>query len=201
MRAARIRVNGTVQGVGFRPHVWTLARRLDLRGWVRNDSFGVDIAIEGEPAEVDRFLALLRDEAPPLARIDRIDSRAARVEGHPDFRILPSREIVDGFLPVPADVALCAQCLAEMRDPGDRRYRYPFINCTHCGPRFTLIRDIPYDRRFTTMAGFPLCPDCAAEYRDPGDRRFHAQPIACPVCGPRVWLEEAGGTSAEGDAA
>jgi hydrogenase maturation protein HypF len=192
LEGRRIHVTGIVQGVGFRPFVYGLARRFALQGWVRNTSSGVDIEVDGPPAALDAFTLALRDELPPLARIDRLDSTARSPNGFTDFLIHASQVEAGAFQPISPDMSICPDCLRELFSPNDRRYRYPFINCTNCGPRFTIIRDIPYDRPLTTMAGFPLCPDCAAEYHDPLDRRFHAQPVACPVCGPRIWLEGAG---------
>jgi hydrogenase maturation protein HypF len=194
-----VRVEGIVQGVGFRPFVYGLATRLGLGGLVGNDADGVFAEIEGDPARVARFLALLEDEAPPLARIDKITTRELAPAGSAGFAIAPSapggrsrRALVS------ADTATCADCLAELADPADRRYGYPFINCTNCGPRFTIITNVPYDRAATTMAGFEMCPQCAAEYHDPADRRFHAQPTCCPACGPQVRLVAADGTPVPG---
>lgn len=184
-----IQITGVVQGVGFRPFVYNLARRRGLTGWVQNTSAGVEIYAEGQPAALEAFLRALRAEAPALSRIDGMTVRDCPTEGLGDFAIRASEVIAGAFQPISPDVAICADCLRELRDPADRRYRYPFINCTHCGPRFTIITDIPYDRPFTTMADFPLCPACEREYHDPADRRFHAQPVACPTCGPRIWLE------------
>jgi hydrogenase maturation protein HypF len=175
--------------VGFRPFVWTLADRRGLRGWVRNDSSGVEIAVEGVATDVAAFLDALRNGAPPLARIDAVEVEDRAPDGHERFEILPSRAEEGAALPVSPDVATCDACLAEMRDPRDRRHRYPFLNCTDCGPRFTIVRDIPYDRPRTTMASFEMCDDCRAEYDDPADRRYHAQPVACPACGPHLRLE------------
>jgi hydrogenase maturation protein HypF len=185
----RVHVTGVVQGVGYRPFVFALAERHDIAGWVRNTSAGVDIEVEGTRAAVERFVADLQADAPPLARIDEVTVKAIAPKGASGFKILVSQSQDGGYQPVSPDVATCDDCLREMRDPTDRRYRYPFINCTNCGPRFTIITDIPYDRPSTTMAEFEMCPLCAAEYSDPRDRRFHAQPIACPDCGPHVWLE------------
>ncbi len=184
----RIHVRGVVQGVGFRPFIYHLARRYDLGGWVCNTSSGVDIEVEGHPRALDGFLHALTTEAPPLARIDAIDVQKLPPNGYPTFEIRHSRAQSGEFQPISPDVATCDACLAEVMDPADRRYRYPFTNCTHCGPRFTIIRDIPYDRPKTTMAAFTMCPECQAEYDDPADRRFHAQPNACPVCGPQLSL-------------
>ncbi|WP_374686201.1 carbamoyltransferase HypF, partial [Promineifilum sp.] len=188
----RLHITGVVQGVGFRPFVYGLAQRLALTGWVRNTSSGVDIEVDGPAGALADFAAALRDELPPLARIDSLEASERPANGFTRFDILASRAEAGAFQPISPDMAVCPDCLRELFDPADRRYRYPFINCTNCGPRFTIIRDIPYDRPLTTMAAFPLCPDCAAEYADPLDRRFHAQPVACPVCGPRLWLERAG---------
>jgi hydrogenase maturation protein HypF len=189
VKTQRVHVTGVVQGVGFRPYVWTLARRHELAGWVRNSSSGVDIVVEGADAGVERFLAELGAAGPPQARIDGVEAVPAERRGYAGFEILASAHEPDLSLPVSADLATCAECLREMRAPDDRRHRYPFINCTSCGPRYTIVRDIPYDRPRTTMAAFAMCPDCRREYDDPGDRRFHAQPVACPACGPQVWLE------------
>jgi hydrogenase maturation protein HypF len=197
----RVRATGVVQGVGFRPFVYGLATRLDLVGWVRNTASGVEIEVDGDADALRAFVEALRAEAPPLARIDRLESHPQAPAGSTSFVILESHDQPGAFLPISADVGLCADCLRELFDPGDRRYRYPFINCTNCGPRFTIITAIPYDRSNTTMAGFRMCPACAAEYQDPRDRRFHAQPIACPACGPRVWLERGGVELGRGDTA
>jgi hydrogenase maturation protein HypF len=188
--AERIRVRGLVQGVGFRPTVWRLARDLGLAGDVRNDGEGVLIRARAGQVELDAFCRRLVAECPVLARIDALEREPLRepLVGEA-FQILASGagRIETGVV---ADAAICADCAAELADPGNRRYRYPFANCTHCGPRLSIVRAIPYDRANTSMAAFPLCPDCRREYQDPADRRFHAQPIACPVCGPRVWLED-----------
>jgi len=185
-----ISVTGVVQGVGFRPFVYGLAKRLDLRGWVRNTSGGVEILIEGNKLQVERFVHSLKTEAPPLAKIDSISIQSDLPDTNlTTFNIQPSTHIEGAFQPISPDVAICADCERELFDPNDRRYLYPFINCTHCGPRFTIIKDLPYDRPATTMANFPLCDACRKEYEDPLDRRFHAQPVACPACGPFVYLE------------
>ena len=191
--AELIRVRGLVQGVGFRPTVWLLARRHGLRGWVANDGDGVIIRLRGSAKAIERLIVSLADEAPPLARIDRIERTASAPS--PDdaaFRIInsiPTRART-GVVP---DAATCPQCRAEVFDAFERRYRYPFTNCTHCGPRLSIIEAIPYDRQSTTMRKFAVCPACAAEYGAPDDRRFHAQPIACHACGPRAWLERGDG--------
>lgn len=200
-----VRVRGIVQGVGFRPAVWRIARAMGLAGSVRNDGDGVSIRVAASRAEVAAFIARLRAEAPPLARIASVELAACPPETVTDdsaFRILGSGggPVRTGVAP---DAATCPACRAEVLDPGQRRHLYPFTNCTHCGPRLTIVERVPYDRANTTMAPFPLCPDCAREYGDPADRRFHAQPIACPVCGPRLWLEdlEGGGAALSGTAA
>jgi hydrogenase maturation protein HypF len=179
------RVTGTVQGVGFRPFVYGLARRCELAGFVLNDGGGVTIEAEGEARSLDAFAAALTSEAPGLARIEAVQTRALTARREHEFVIAPSVATGRTAL-IPPDVATCDDCLREMLDPDDRRHRYPFTNCTQCGPRFTIVRAVPYDRPNTTMAGFPLCDDCRREYSDPGDRRFHAEPIACPVCGPQL---------------
>jgi hydrogenase maturation protein HypF len=173
--------------VGFRPFVYGLAQRYALTGCVRNDDAGVLLEIQGVKA--DRFLEALRAELPPLARIDAVEVESiAPVARETGFKILASARGAKVSTGIGADAAPCTACLAECFDPGDRRYRYPFLNCTHCGPRFTITRTLPYDRAQTSMASFPMCPACEREYHDPGDRRFHAQPTACPVCGPRLAL-------------
>jgi hydrogenase maturation protein HypF len=169
-----------VQGAGFRPFVYSLATGLGLGGLAGNDTDGVFAEIEGEPTAVGEFLRLLEEKAPPLARVTAISLPA---EGTGSFRIVAA-----------ADTATCEDCLRELRDPADRRFRYPFINCTNCGPRFTIVRGMPYDRPLTTMADFAMCERCSAEYHDPAGRRFHAQPVCCPACGPRLALLEVGGT-------
>ncbi len=185
---AAVRVEGTVQGVGFRPFVYGLATGLGLGGLVGNDADGVFAEVEGAPAAVAEFLQRLRRDAPPLARIERVTVTGLPPDGSRRFVIVASQAGQSRSALVAADSATCADCLAELNDPADRRFRYPFINCTNCGPRFTIVRDVPYDRPTTTMAGFAMCPACAAEYHDPGNRRFHAQPVCCPDCGPRLAL-------------
>ncbi len=186
-----ISVKGVVQGVGFRPFVYGLATRLDLHGWVCNTSGGVEILIQGPESNIERFLCNLKSDAPALAKIDDITvfDEISNIE-YSTFDIRPSTNAEDDRQPIPADVAICPECERELFDPRDRRYLYPFINCTHCGPRFTIIKDLPYDRPNTTMADFGMCGYCGTEYADPSDRRFHAQPIACPECGPFVALRE-----------
>jgi hydrogenase maturation protein HypF len=183
-----ISVRGIVQGVGFRPFIYALARRHGLAGLVRNDAEGVHIEAEGAPEELDLFLHEIREEAPPLAVVEAVSWRPLAVLKQRAFRIEESREGVRRRALISPDVATCPECLVDLFDPADRRYRYPFTNCTNCGPRFTITRSVPYDRAMTTMAHFEMCPECRSEYDDPSDRRFHAQPNACPVCGPQVRL-------------
>ncbi len=187
----RLRVQGVVQGVGFRPFVYALARRVGLAGSVANDSAGVIIEVEGEPNALRDFAARLRTELPPLAQITGISVEALPVRGGTEFVIHDSASGAGRTLISP-DIGVCDDCLAELADRADRRYRHPFISCTNCGPRFTIITDLPYDRPLTTMAGLPLCASCAAEYADPADRRFHAQTVACPDCGPTLTLHQPG---------
>ncbi len=198
-----IEIQGVVQGVGFRPFVYRAALARNLTGWVRNRPDGVEIEVQGENAALEDFLRAMRDEKPAPARIHAICSHTIKdLPADSAFAILASGASETTRPSVPADLALCADCKAEMDTPGERRYRYPFTNCTYCGPRYSIIADLPYDRPRTAMRAFPLCEACEAQYRDPSDRRFHAQPIACPVCGPRVSLRDANGVlRAEGDAA
>ncbi len=191
---ARVRIEGTVQGVGFRPFAYRLARELGLGGFVRNDSRGVALELEGADASIRSFLTRLELEAPPLAVLERVQTEWVKPEGASEFLILESAPGSGPDAPVTADSATCEDCLRELFDPADRRYRYPFINCTNCGPRFTIVCGVPYDRPLTTMSGFEMCPACRREYEDPGDRRFHAQPNACPVCGPQVSLLDCAGS-------
>jgi len=182
----RIRIRGVVQGVGFRPFVHNLARRLGLAGYVLNSSAGVVAEVEGAPDALDNFLARLRGEAPPLAHIEEVLVAEIDPLGELDFAIRESQAQEGEFALVSPDVATCPDCYGDFTNPANRRYGYPFTNCTNCGPRYTIIRDIPYDRPNTTMAGFRMCPACQAEYDDPGNRRFHAQPNACAACGPQL---------------
>ena len=203
-----VRVEGVVQGVGFRPFVYTLATGLGLTGLVGNDLDGVFVEVEGPLAAVSEFLLLLERDAPPLARIERVTTRAITPRRSASFAIAAS-EAAEPPGPggaagrrrtlVSADTATCADCLRELIDPADRRFGYPFINCTNCGPRFTIVRDVPYDRPLTTMAAFAMCEQCAAEYHDPADRRFHAQPTCCPACGPRLALLDPAGNALDGE--
>jgi len=193
-----IRIEGVVQGVGFRPFVYSLATSLGLGGLVGNDVDGVFAEVEGSTEAVAKFLGLLEVQAPPLARIERISTTSLPVTGRAGFVIAPSRDGGQRRTLIAADSATCEDCLRELADPADRRYRYPFINCTNCGPRFTIVRDVPYDRPHTTMSGFAMCVQCAAEYHDPANRRFHAQPVCCLACGPRLALLTAGGAPIRG---
>ena len=194
----RLEIDGIVQGVGFRPFVYRAARERGLAGWVYNHPAGVTVEAEGEREDVDSFIAELRDDPPYLAVVNSLDVSFIPPVADIEFTILDSaggsRETL-----ISPDMATCPDCLADMRDPNNRRYRYAFTNCTNCGPRFTIIKSLPYDRPRTTMAAFPLCPDCAGEYADPNDRRFHAQPVACPVCGPRLIFTDKTGRELEGE--
>ena len=196
---ASVRVEGVVQGVGFRPFVYSLATRLGLAGWVGNDADGVFAEVEGPAAGVQDFLAALVRDAPPLAQVERVTAEPISPDGRAGFAIVSSQPVPSDPAGrrrtlVSADTATCADCLRELADPADRRFGYPFINCTNCGPRFTIVRDVPYDRPLTTMAGFAMCALCRAEYDDPANRRFHAQPVCCPACGPQLRLVDAANT-------
>ncbi len=195
----RFAVSGVVQGVGFRPFVWSLARRMDLNGWVCNTSGAVVVEAEGTRSALTRFALALREEAPRLARIDSVDAHDIDTCGDAGFRIIESQVVDGAYQPIAPDAATCADCLADIINPADRRYRYPFTNCTNCGPRFTIIEDVPYDRLHTTMRSFTMCAACRREYEDPGDRRFHAQPVACPECGPQLSFTDSLGTELPGD--
>ena len=188
-RRVRIQLRGIVQGVGFRPFVHHLASRLELGGYVLNSSAGLVIEVEGDSAAIDRFVSSIREEAPPLAWIQEMHVTELDALGDTAFTIRPSVAKTGEFALISPDVATCAECLGDVAEPANRRFGYPFTNCTNCGPRYTIIRDIPYDRPKTTMADFRMCAACQAEYDDPGNRRFHAQPNACPVCGPRLSAE------------
>ena len=185
-RRFRICVRGVVQGVGFRPFVYTCAAAHAMTGSVRNDSSGAIIEVEGDATDLDDFLADLTNRAPPLAVIESVETQELPVIGGTGFVIADTSRSDGGRTLASPDVAMCAECAAEQRDPADRRYRHAFVNCTNCGPRFTIIASLPYDRANTTMAGFGMCADCAREYHDPADRRFHAQPVCCPNCGPTL---------------
>jgi hydrogenase maturation protein HypF len=185
-----IRVRGTVQGVGFRPTVWRLACDEGLVGEVLNDGFGVLIRTTGNSGAISQFLTRLHTEAPPLSQIEGVETQVLSLLDYEDFRIAESVS-GENCTRVTPDAAICEACRAEVLDETERRYGYPFANCTHCGPRFSIVKEVPYDRVNTTMADFPMCADCKSEYMQPADRRFHAQPIACPSCGPKIWLESA----------
>lgn len=194
-RRVRVRIGGTVQGVGFRPYVYRLAGELRLGGFVYNDARGVVLEVDGSPAAIGEFLQRLPSEAPPLAALERLETEWLEPQGTEGFRILKSPAGEAPEAPVTPDTTTCPDCLRELLDPRDRRFRYPFINCTNCGPRFTIVRGVPYDRPLTTMAAFAMCPACRREYDDPLDRRFHAQPNACPECGPQLALLDREGES------
>jgi len=192
-RRVLVKVQGIVQGVGFRPFIYQLAKRRRLNGWVRNQSDGVEIEVAGPSDLVQDFIGSISRESPPLARIVNIETADLPYRELEEFKIISSRTLESRSTLISPDVCTCRDCLQELLDPLDRRFRYPFINCTNCGPRYTIIKDIPYDRDKTTMAGFKMCPQCRSEYENPLDRRFHAQPNACWECGPQVWLEDAQG--------
>ena len=196
--AVRIRVTGVVQGVGFRPFVWRLANDLHLSGWVKNDAAGVEIHAEGESPTLNELARRLRDDAPPLALVDAVTMLSVAFEEHAGFAIVESSGGKVSTA-IGHDTAPCAACREELFDPANRRYRHPFITCTHCGPRYTVTRRLPYDRPQTSLAPFPFCPDCQREYTDPADRRFHAETTCCPSCGPRLALLDADGGPLEGD--
>ncbi|WP_051574905.1 carbamoyltransferase HypF [Mycobacterium sp. URHB0044] len=199
----RCTVTGVVQGVGFRPFVHRVATELGLRGFVGNDSAAVFIEVEGPPAAISAFSRRLTTEAPPLAVISDVSwsDVTAQSPGDTGFHIVSSQTVDAAPTPIPPDVAVCGDCVSELFDPSNRRFRHPFVTCTNCGPRFTIIRGLPYDRPATTMADFPMCERCAVEYDDPADRRFHAQPIACPQCGPTLWFTGPGVRNTQVDAA
>ncbi len=189
MIGTKIHITGIVQGVGFRPFVYNQAIQHGLTGWVCNTSAGVDIEVYGDRNAVSIFIQHINTNFPPLARIDTFEHKQIPYVQINSFEIIHSKQVSDSFQPISPDICICQDCLNELFDQTNRRFRYPFINCTNCGPRLTIIEEIPYDRPYTTMKDFKMCPDCEHEYLDPTDRRFHAQPIACPVCGPKVWLE------------
>ncbi|MFD1547410.1 carbamoyltransferase HypF [Nonomuraea guangzhouensis] len=203
LRRWRIRVNGVVQGVGYRPFVYNLARSEGLSGWALNDPRGVLVEAEGEEQALARFATALREQAPVLARVVQVSVEHLTPTGEQDggFEIRHSNGEGRAATIVPADAHVCDECLRELFDPADRRHRYPFINCTNCGPRYSLIRSLPYDRERTTMAAFAMCADCRGEYEDPADRRYHAQPIACPACGPALTLSGPDGEAGSGEEA
>jgi len=192
-----IAVSGIVQGVGFRPFIYSLAKKYYLQGFVLNNTLGVKIEVEGEEEKIKSFLGEIKTSHPPLAVIQRIKYEKLAPLGYATFEIRKSRKEKGELVPISPDISICHDCLRELLDPEDRRFAYPFINCTNCGPRFTIIQDIPYDRSRTTMKVFRMCPDCQVEYEDPLNRRFHAQPNACPVCGPQVMLLDVEGRKAQ----
>ena len=200
-RRLRVCVRGVVQGVGFRPFVYTCAAAHALSGSVRNDSSGAIIEVEGDATDLDDFLARLIHHGPPLAVIESVETQELPVVGGTGFEIADTSRSDGGRTLASPDVAMCAECAAEQRDPANRRYRHAFVNCTNCGPRFTIIASLPYDRASTTMAPFPMCADCGREYHDPTDRRFHAQPVCCPTCGPTLSYRAGAGDVVEGEAA
>lgn len=186
----KIHINGIVQGVGFRPFVYTAATDFQISGWVRNSSSGVDILANGTHEKIVSFIERLKTNPPPLSKIYTLEVKDIEPDGFDSFEIIHSQSKPGDFVPISPDVSICEECSKELFNPLNRRYRYPFINCTNCGPRFTIIKDIPYDRLFTTMADFEMCDDCKSEYENPLDRRFHAQPVGCPNCGPKIWFED-----------
>jgi hydrogenase maturation protein HypF len=190
--AQRIRIYGVVQGVGFRPFVFRSAKRWKLSGWVRNGESGVEIHVEGDVSAIQQFVQEITERPPSSAKITNLEIKDAAIQGASDFEILTSTRHDRPTVQIPADLAVCSACLSELFDPVNRRYLYPYINCTDCGPRYTVIERLPYDRPYTTMRAWPMCPACSAEYHEPTDRRFHAQPTACPECGPHyyVWWQE-----------
>jgi hydrogenase maturation protein HypF len=198
-KLAKIKVRGVVQGVGFRPFIYRLAHEHKLTGWVRNTSGSVEIEAEGDEAALNGFLTDLKSKTPPMAHIEKVETAFHPPLGYNSFEIRESRSQQGKYQLVSPDIATCRDCLGEILSPTDRRYRYPFTNCTNCGPRFTIIEDIPYDRPQTTMRSFKMCPECQREYDDPLDRRFHAQPNACPNCGPSLELVDGGGNPTGGD--
>ncbi len=196
----RVVVKGIVQGVGFRPFIWRIANEHNLVGWVKNTTSGVVIEVQGKVEDIDAFIVDIVDKKPPLALIADVETKSIpTVEGEELFKIIRSSDGKPSITIIPPDVAVCKDCLREIFDPTDSRYRYPYINCTNCGPRFTIIKDVPYDRDKTTMADWKMCDKCRAEYEDPADRRFHAQPVACPECGPTYFLTDMRGNKVEGD--
>ncbi len=197
----KIYIRGIVQGVGFRPTVYTYALEYGLDGWVRNTSSGVEILVSGTQDSLEGFIERLRENPPPLAKVDSFIIEELNPPSNEGFEIFESEPKEGEFLPISPDLSICPDCLRELFDSSDRRYRYPFINCTNCGPRYTIIQDIPYDRPKTTMFPFTMCSECKEEYDNPLNRRFHAQPVACPHCGPQVWFETAGNITCRGNEA
>ena len=186
MEARKIEIKGVVQGVGFRPFVYRLAKAYGIKGWVLNNAQGVFIHGEGKPESLDLFIKELLVHPPRQALIKEYKVIPGTFKGFQDFTIVASKDGGEQEVLISPDLAVCPECLQEIKDKNNKRYRYPFTNCTNCGPRFTIIRGVPYDRKRTTMADFPMCPDCEREYHDPLNRRFHAQPNACPQCGPHM---------------
>ena len=195
----RVDIRGVVQGVGFRPFVSAIAHDLGLTGFVGNDERGVFVEVEGPPDVIERFVATVESDRPPLAAIHELHTRRMTPRGDAEFTIVQSAAGGTRQALVTADAATCVDCLRELFDPTDRRFRYAFLNCTNCGPRFTIVRDVPYDRARTTMAAFAMCNACVREYQDPADRRFHAQPVCCPACGPRLRFRTTDGNEPVGD--
>ena len=195
-----LKIHGIVQGVGFRPFVHKLVHGYGFGGYIKNTSSGVEMELEGEREQLEKLLRELPERAPKLALIESLEARFSReLKGFTSFEIESSRREERNNTLVSPDICICDDCLRELRDEGDRRYRYPFINCTNCGPRFTIIKDLPYDRAKTSMAVFPMCPDCAEEYGDINDRRYHAQPDCCEKCGPQVFSLDGDGKKLPGD--
>ncbi|MBD3280146.1 carbamoyltransferase HypF, partial [Candidatus Dojkabacteria bacterium] len=201
IRANKYLIKGIVQGVGFRPFVYKLAMDYKLNGWVYNDSNGVTTEVEGEEDKIKKFIYDIENNHPPLASITSIELLSSKKSNgkYEEFSIRKSKTVDNREALIAADTNVCSDCLRELFDPKDRRYKYPFINCTNCGPRYSIIEDIPYDRPYTTMKYFPMCADCKKEYEDPLDRRFHAQPVACEKCGPKVWLTDKTGNEIKCD--
>jgi hydrogenase maturation protein HypF len=195
----KIKVKGIVQGVGFRPFVYGIAEKYHITGWVRNSSAGVEITANGQDSDISSFIKIIQTQPPPLSSIDSLKIEEITPENFPGFEILKSESIPGEFIPISPDMSICDDCVRELFDAKDRRFRYPFINCTNCGPRFTIIKDIPYDRPLTTMADFKMCEACREEYENPLNRRFHAQPVACEDCGPQIWFEDHSGTRIFGE--
>ncbi|MGI8470030.1 MAG: acylphosphatase, partial [Pyrinomonadaceae bacterium] len=187
----QIQIRGIVQGVGFRPFVFALAAENALKGRVLNNPVGVLVDVEGDEKQIERFISELKTNPPPMSQIESIESKNySNAVNYTDFRIVESESNGAKFMPISADIATCDDCLREMFDPQNRRFRYPFINCTNCGPRFTIIENVPYDRANTTMREFEMCDECRAEYENPLNRRFHAEPTCCANCGPKLFLSE-----------
>jgi hydrogenase maturation protein HypF len=194
-----IKITGIVQGVGFRPFVYNLAKSLYLNGWVSNKGSNVIIDVEGEKKALESFVAALKNNAPPLSRLKSIEISECLPAGSKSFEIRKSTGFSEDNVFISNDVAVCKDCLHELFDRNDRRYLYPFINCTNCGPRFTIVKGVPYDRERTTMSIFPMCSKCSEEYTNPADRRYHAQPVSCRQCGPRLYLTDNSGNTINAD--